>query len=217
MAQIIKKHLFRTKRIIYLLLAVTAISSVVLSFRTAAFNQLPAEEHTAIDETVLPDSIISKRAFIAAYKVLMHPRCMNCHPKGDRPLQGDNSVVHTMNVQRGKDGKGLYALKCSNCHQPENTPGLHMPPGNPDWHLPPADMKMVFEGKSPRQLAATLKNPQENGHKDFKALIEHVKMDSLVGSGWNPAEGLAHLPMSRAEFVKHFKTWLDKGAYLPDK
>lgn len=92
-----------------------------------------------------------------------------------------------------------------------------MPPGNPNWHLPPADMKMVFQGKSPRELAQTMLDKSQNGHKDYEALIEHVSKDSLVGSGWNPAEGLAHLPMSRAEFVKHFKTWLDKGAYLPDK
>ena len=58
------------------------------------------------------------------YKVLMSPRCMNCHPAGDAPLQGDDSHVHTMNVERGKDGKGVYAAKCSNCHQPANVPGI---------------------------------------------------------------------------------------------
>ncbi|MCF6405256.1 hypothetical protein L3C95_20295 [Chitinophaga filiformis] len=219
MAQSTKNQFLNTKKVVYLLLAATAISSVVVSFRTDAFNGVPAEEKAPVVKTEVaePDSVISKKAFLQAYKVLMHPRCMNCHPKGDRPLQGDDSHVHTMNVQRGKDGKGLYAMKCSNCHQPQNTPGLHMPPGNPNWHLPPADMKMVFEGKTPRQLAMTMLNQNENGHKNHEGLIEHVSQDSLVGSGWNPAEGLAHLPMSRAEFVKHFKTWLDKGAYLPDK
>ncbi|MBW8687008.1 hypothetical protein [Chitinophaga rhizophila] len=220
MAQSTKNQIINTKKAIYLLLGITAISSVVVSFRTDAYNRVPEETTMArftAAEAAEPDSIVSKKAFLQAYKVLMHPRCMNCHPVGDRPLQGDDSHIHTMNVQRGKDGKGLYAMKCSNCHQPQNTPGLHMPPGNPDWHLPPADMKMVFQGKSPRELAQTMLNKNENGHKDHEALIEHVAKDSLVGSGWNPAEGLAHLPMSRAEFVKHFKTWLDKGAYLPDK
>lgn len=219
MAQTTKNQIFNTRKAIYLLLAVTAISSVVVSFRSDAFNRGPAEKNIAAvsPEAAAPDSVISKKAFLEAYKVLRHPRCMNCHPTGDRPLQGDDSHIHTMNVQRGVDGKGLYAMKCSNCHQPQNTPGLHMPPGNPNWHLPPADMKMVFQGKSPRELAQTMLDKNLNGHKDYKALIEHVTKDSLVGSGWNPAEGLAHLPMSRAEFVKHFKTWLDKGAYLPDK
>ncbi len=92
------------------------------------------------------------------YKVLMSPRCMNCHPAGDAPLQGDDSHVHTMNVVRGPDGKGMYAAKCSNCHQPTNTPGLHTPPGNPKWQLPPSDMKMVFQGKTARQLALQIMN-----------------------------------------------------------
>src|ERR1700750_1479763 len=77
------------------------------------------------------DSVASVQAFMDVYKVLMSPRCMNCHPAGDRPLQGNDSHIHIMNVQRGKDGKGLYALKCSNCHQPTNVAGLHTPPGNP--------------------------------------------------------------------------------------
>ena len=37
---------------------------------------------------------------------------MNCHPSGDIPLQGDDSHLHTMLPKRGKDGKGLYAMKC---------------------------------------------------------------------------------------------------------
>src|ERR1700760_2067337 len=76
---------------------------------------------------------ISRQAFLSVYQVLEHPRCMNCHPNGDAPLQGDDSHIHTMNVKRGIDGHGVYALKCSNCHQPENAPGLHAPPGNPKW------------------------------------------------------------------------------------
>lgn len=93
---------------------------------------------------VKKDSMASVKAFGEVYKVLMSPRCLNCHPAGDVPLQGDDSHIHTMLPRRGPDGKGLYAMKCANCHQDENTPGLHMPPGNPKWHLPPADMKMVL-------------------------------------------------------------------------
>ena len=66
---------------------------------------------TIITTAKKKDSIVSKKAFIKAYSVLMHPRCMNCHPAGDAPLQGDDSHVHAMNVKRGPDGKGLYALK----------------------------------------------------------------------------------------------------------
>jgi hypothetical protein len=111
------------------------------------------------------DSVASVRAFMQVYKVLMSPGCMNCHPAGDAPLQGLDGQPHTMNVKRGKDGTGLYAVKCSNCHQSQNTPGLHTPPGCPGWQLPPENMKMIFQGRTPRQLAMQLMDYNQNGHK----------------------------------------------------
>ena len=74
----------------------------------------------------------SRAAFLAAYPVFMHPRCMNCHPAGDAPLQGEDSHPHLQNVKRGPDGKGLYALKCGNCHQNQNLAGEGMPPDIPN-------------------------------------------------------------------------------------
>src|SRR5437660_9920655 len=47
------------------------------------------------------DASASREAFREVYKVLMHPRCMNCHPVGDVPLQGDDSRLHIQNVKRG--------------------------------------------------------------------------------------------------------------------
>lgn len=160
------------------------------------------------------DSVASVKAFKQVYAVLMSPRCMNCHPSGDIPLQGDDSHIHTMQPKRGTDGKGLYAMKCMNCHQPENTPGQHTPPGNPNWHLPPADMKMVFQGRTAHQLAKQLIDPKQNGNKDMKKLIEHAD-DGLVLAGWNPAEGLKLPPISHKEFKKAWITWLETGAYAP--
>ncbi len=160
------------------------------------------------------DSVESVKAFMKVYQVLMSPRCMNCHPSGDIPLQGDESRLHAMNPKRGKDGKGIYAMKCSNCHQPSNLEGLNKPPGNPNWHLPPADMKMVFEGRSPNQLAKQLINKKTNGNKTLDQLIEHAD-DGLVKAGWDPGEGRTVPPMSHAAFKKAWITWLTTGAYAP--
>jgi mono/diheme cytochrome c family protein len=162
------------------------------------------------------DSIESVAAFMQVYKVLMSPRCMNCHPSGDRPLQGDDSHVHTMNVQRGKDGKGLYALKCSNCHQPENAAVMHAPPGNPKWQLPPADMKMVFQGRSAHNLALQIMDYNRNGHKDKAMLLEHAR-DTLVKIGWHMGEGRTPPPMAYNDFVAVWDTWINKGGYAPPK
>jgi hypothetical protein len=166
------------------------------------------------EDVLAKDSIASAEAFEEVYKVLMHPRCMNCHPKGDVPLQGDDSHLHTMSPRRGANGNGVYAMKCKNCHQPENTPGLHTPPGNPKWALPPSDMKMVFEGKTAHELAVQIMDYNRNGHKTKAKLLEHAK-DTLVKAGWNMGEGRVSPPLSYNEFVKAWDTWIEKGGYAP--
>ena len=139
---------------------------------------------------------------------------MNCHPSGDIPLQGDDSHLHLQGVKRGPEGKGLYALKCTNCHQSANTPGLNMPPGVPDWHLPPPSMRMVFQGRSAHDLALQMLDPKRNGGKSKKDLIEHMKTD-LVKWAWHPGEGRKKPPLSYDAFTTQFKLWLDKGAVAP--
>lgn len=160
------------------------------------------------------DSTESVKAFAEVYKVLMSPRCMNCHPSGNIPLQGDDSHLHTMSPNRGADGKGVYAMKCANCHQPSNTAGVHTPPGNPKWHLPPAGMEMVFQGKTPHQLARQIMDPKQNGNKNKAQLLEHAH-DGLVMAAWTPGEGRTLPPMSHEAFVKAWVTWIEKGAYAP--
>ncbi|MES2827474.1 MAG: hypothetical protein V4687_04950 [Bacteroidota bacterium] len=190
-----------------LLIGIMAFGSDLARVEKAASTSNPA---------LLKDSVKSVQAFKQVYAVLMSPRCMNCHPAGDVPLQGDDSHLHTMLPKRGKEGKGIFAMKCANCHQPTSTPGLHTPPGNPNWHLPPADMKMVFEGRSPYELAKQLVNPKQNGNKDIKKLIEHAD-DGLVLAGWNMGEGRTIPPLSHAEFKKAWITWLTTGAYAPQE
>ena len=193
--------------IFFIALAMTSVAG--LSFKTGP-------EKASGPKPVAKDSIGSVKAFMQVYKVLMSARCMNCHPSGDIPLQGDDSHLHTMSPRRGIDGKGVYAMKCSNCHQETNTPGLHTPPGNPNWHLPPADMRMVFQGRTPRQLAKQLIDPKQNGHKNRGQLIAHA-WDGVVVGAWNPGEGRSLPPMSHDAFAKAWVAWITKGAYAPKK
>lgn len=195
--------------------AVVGVLLSAIAIMAFGLNSEP-EKTVAAPIVIRKDSVASVKAFKQVYSVLMSARCMNCHPSGNIPLQGDDSHLHTMSPQRGVDGKGIYAMKCANCHQATNTPGLHTPPGNPNWHLPPADMKMIFQGRSPRQLAKQIVDPKQNGHKDMKKLIAHAD-DGLVLSGWNPGEGRTLPPMSHAAFKKAWITWLTTGAYAPKK
>lgn len=206
-----KIHSFLPYKTITVMTAMVAI--LLIGVTTSAFENEAPNSHSKYEASA-KDSIESITAFKEVYKVLMSPRCMNCHPAGDVPLQDDDSHIHTMLPKRGNDGKGVYAMKCGNCHQPQNTPGLHTPPGNPNWHLPPANMKMVFEGRTPHQLAKQLIDPKQNGNKSIRQLIEHAD-DGLVLAGWNPGEGRTLPPISHAEFKKAWLTWINKGAYAP--
>src|ERR1700723_2956657 len=105
----------------------------------------------------------SRAAFLRAWTVFDSPRCKNCHPAGDAPLQGDDSHVHLQNVRRGSSGHGVTAMRCETCHQTVNLAGAHIPPGNPKWALPPPEQKMVFVGRSPSKLCKQIKDPKQNG------------------------------------------------------
>ena len=212
-----KTKYFNTATIIALLVFSSVIGAMNAGTKTKSGKKtisVPEHELEIKNDNANKDSIESVNAFMKVYSVLMSPRCMNCHPAGDIPLQGDDSHIHQMMPRRGSDGKGVYAMKCSNCHQPTNAPGLHTPPGNPKWHLPPADMKMVFQGRSAQQLAKQIMDPKQNGHKNKTQLIHHAS-DTLVTSAWNPGEGRSLPPMSHEEFKKAWVTWIQKGGYAP--
>ena len=163
-----------------------------------------------------PDAAASREAFLQIYKVFTSPRCQNCHPAGDAPLQGDENHVHLQNVKRGKDGHGVYGMRCNTCHQSANLAGEHMPPGNPKWGLPPPEHKMVFVGRTPAQLCRQLKDPTQTGGRSLRQLLEHVSSDDLVGWGWDPGQGRTLPPLSRAETSSQMKIWVDGGAACPD-
>jgi cytochrome c5 len=161
------------------------------------------------------DSAAAQAAFNRAWTVFDSPRCRNCHPSGDVPLQGDDGHVHIQDVKRGADGKGVYGMKCSTCHQAANLPGANMPPGNPKWSLPPANMKMVIQDETAGQFCRQLKDPKKNGHRSLAQILEHVSSDDLVGWGWNPGDRRTLPPLSRPEFAAAMKAWVDNGAACP--
>ncbi len=154
--------------------------------------------------------------FATVYEVLQHPRCKNCHPAGGAPRQGDESRPHGQNVQGGPDGKGLYALRCANCHREENSSGANLPPGAPNWHLPSREMPLVFEGRTPAQLARQLADPAQNGGRTAEQLLHHVTADPLVLWGWRPGDGRTPVPVPHATFVAAMKAWIDAGCPAPE-
>ena len=83
--------------------------------------------------------------FQEAGKVLPHPRCVNCHPRGDRPLQTDRCgrisrwwcAAPTAMARRGCNARPAITTRISI---------RRACPGNPQWHLAP--ISMAWQGKS---------------------------------------------------------------------
>ena len=170
----------------------------------------------AAQTTAKPDAAASRTAFLQFYRVLTSPRCQNCHPAGDAPLQGDDSHVHLQNVKRGADGHGVTAMRCDTCHQNANLPGAHLPPGSPKWSLPSQGHKMAFAGRSPGELCWQIKDPKQNRGRSLENLLDHVANDDLVGWGWNPGDGRSLPPLSHADTVAQMKIWIAGGAACPE-
>jgi hypothetical protein len=194
-----------------------AAMCMLLSDRRAAdgFPGRTDEKGVAYAQTTTGPST-SSDSFLEASKVFLHPRCVNCHPAGDHPLQGDEGRPHDMDVKRGRDGSGLDGLECGSCHESENLPGPDEPPGAPGWHLPPEDMPMVFEKKTARELCLQLKDPAKNGGMSPEQIVEHVRTAPLVLWAWTPGEGRKPTPIPHEEFVKYMAEWARKGAACPE-
>ena len=67
------------------------------------------------------------------------PRCLNCHPVGERPTQGNDSHPHSPLVVRAADDKGAIGSRCTTCHQNANYEPSGVP-GHPLWHVAPKSM-----------------------------------------------------------------------------
>jgi hypothetical protein len=150
--------------------------------------------------------------FNEAAKVITHPRCVNCHPAGDRPLQGEDGHPHQPLVVRGDLGLGAPGMRCTTCHGPANFDPGHVP-GHPMWHVAP--IEMAWQGKSLTEICQQIKDPKRNGGKTMDELIHHLAEDSLVGWGWAPGAGREPAPGTQKDFGALIKAWAESGAACP--
>lgn len=145
-------------------------------------------------------------------KVLTHPRCVNCHPAGDRPRQGDLARLHQPPVERGPDGHGSVTMRCPICHQQANfEPGRV--PGHPEWHLAPRSM--AWEGKTLPEICEQIKDPARNGNRKPEDLIHHIGEDTLVGWAWAPGYGRQPAPGTQKIAGALVEAWVKSGAACP--
>lgn len=185
-----------------------AVAPPTIRAQTAGALRAPSDFEGIVD--------LARRSaayFEEAGKVLQHPRCLNCHPDGDRPSQGAG-YPHQPPVQRGPDGLGVTAMRCTTCHQKDNfDPGRV--PGNPNWRLAPA--AMAWQGRSLAEICAQVKDPVRSRRPSLNEIVEHATHDSLVGWGWNPGSDREPAPGTQAAFGALIKAWVASGAACPSR
>jgi hypothetical protein len=160
----------------------------------------------------------SRALFAEAAKVLMHPRCTNCHPAGDCPLQGNDQHPHQPAAWRGQDGLGVAGNRCASCHTDHNFAldegaTYRSIPGHPRWQLAP--IEMAWEGKSVGDICRQVKDRDRNGGRDLALLQAHVAKDDLIAWGWNPGAGRDPAPGTQDLAGQLIQAWIDTGAQCP--
>ena len=158
------------------------------------------------------------RLYLQIHQVLTHPRCLNCHPKGDSPKQGDQGRIHTPPITRGPYDSGPLGLSCAACHQQANYAASGVP-GAPNWRLAP--ISMAWEDKTPGELCRALLDQRTNGNRDLKAMVTHLTQNTLIAWGWEPGtEGDGRrrepVPIAKAEFDRIVNAWAKTGAACPE-
>jgi hypothetical protein len=195
------------------LVAVAALSMSMLTAYAVAEAQ---SDRLATPESFASIGDRAKRSaalFTELGKVLTHPRCVNCHPAGDRPRQGEEGRLHQPPVERGADGHGLPAMRCPICHGQANFEPGRMP-GHPEWHLAPREM--AWEGKTLAEICVQIKDPKRNGNRSPADLIDHIGSDTLVGWAWSPGFGRRPAPGTQQQAGALVSAWVETGAACPN-
>ena len=121
--------------------------------------------------------------------------------------------LHQPPVERGADGHGLAAMRCS-----------ILPPGRPT-SIPAAcrairngiSRRARWRGKArrSREICAQIKDPARNGGRKVEDLIHHIGEDTLVGWAWAPGFGRAPAPGTQEQAGALVEAWVKTGAACP--
>jgi hypothetical protein len=209
------------RRLLLISLAVLTYVSLISVGAFPAWPQSDAELRAPGAFSNITDLRARSRALFAeAAKVIMNPRCMNCHPAGDEPTQGNDMHEHFPPVLRGPDGGGVAGNTCGACHLDRNVDILagqqttfSSIPGHSRWALAP--IEMAWQGKSMGEVCRQLKDPRHNGGRSLELLHEHMAKDDLVSWGWNPGSGRAPVPGTQEQLGELIRAWMETGAECP--
>jgi hypothetical protein len=101
-------------------LFIVAVTVPAAALTAEGVSNLPADGLASVESfsSISDEATRSAAYFSELGKVLTSPRCLNCHPAGDRPRQGDAGRLHQPPVFRGADVSCHEALD----HEKEKIP-----------------------------------------------------------------------------------------------
>lgn len=173
--------------------------------------------HAEGSVSITPPESVSKADGLAAwtriYEVTSHPRCSNCHVGADNiPMWSGPSYgkpqKHGMNINAGESRIGAEFIECSTCHS-ERVGINDMPHAAPqvamNWRLAPVEAEWF--GKSSTEVCNQLRDPAQNGDRDFMAIAQHLDHDLILHWAWTPGGGREPAPYSLQEHVNDVLAW----------
>ena len=163
----------------------------------------------------------SRALFTEAAKVIMNPRCMNCHPASDRPTQGND--MHPASAARSRAGPTAAACPATPAAPATWIATSRFSPAS----RPPSKAcrgiragawrRSRWRGKASRsgEICRQIKDPQRNGGRNLALLHEHLAHDDLVGWAWKPGPGRDPAPGTQERLGELVQAWIDSGATCP--
>ena len=193
---------------------IALIIFMVIFSSALAFNSIsPIPDEVEVIAEEIPESEV---AFHKMMDVLVHQRCVNCHPSDNVPKQSEDRHPHHFGISRvNEEG----ATNCTSCHGESNN-ALSGVPGAPHWALAPASM--AWEGLTRYEIARSMMDRSRNGNRSAEEVLHHLTEHELVLWAWEPGvdvEGnMRELPpVPKDEFIEAVKDWIAAGAVIPNE
>ncbi len=182
---------------------------------TPAIEEINGLKTPAAFSQIADDGERAAALFAEMSKVMLHPRCANCHPREGGPTQGDAMAPHNPPVVRAA-GMGAAGMECSTCHGGANVEFASMTgsiPGAQPWLLAP--QSMGWAGASVAELCTQIKDTDRNGGRSLDDLVKHNGRDHLVNWAWHPGEGREGAPGDQETFGALTAAWVEAGGHCP--
>jgi len=164
------------------------LASCLLIGVIIAFSNINAHDYTPIKSDEKP-SIDSAATFDKMMQVITHKRCVNCHPSGDTPRQGEDSHLHYFGVRRG----------------------WGLAPASMAW-----ENKTNIQIAS--QMMDPTRNGGKNAQEILKHLTEDELVLWAWKPGVNDeGEPRETPPLTKDEWITTVKEWINNGAIIPSE